>query len=146
MGERSHRVLNESGTVINLNQFHARGQAWLNLGDFCLHSVNHLQGIFARTHHHDTANHFTFAIQIDHATTQLSTDLNMGNVFEQERRFVRRHHTQGQSFKVRQLGYIPFDRHAIFRLALLNHRGTQRHRTLLQSGLHLAKRNAITAQ
>ena len=77
---------NELRTVVSWNDRHAGRQGWFDLLKFGLHAFDHRERVFARTHDHDAADGLALAVQLRNAASLVRSDLNPGDVLDQDRR------------------------------------------------------------
>jgi hypothetical protein len=75
-----HCPLNQSGSVVDGNDFHPLGQAGLQALELGLDGGNGLQRVLTRAHHNHAACGFTFAIKFTNASTHLRPELDTRHV------------------------------------------------------------------
>ena len=77
-------AFNQSGTVVNRHDFHTFGKTRLKGFQFGFHTVNGFLGVFAKAHHHDATDGFTFAIQLGNTPAHLRTYIDIRHIFQQQ--------------------------------------------------------------
>jgi hypothetical protein len=70
----------EFGAVVGGDQFHAGGQAGLDLFQPGFHAIDYGQGILTLANDHDAGDHFAVAIEIGHAAAHVRTERDGSHV------------------------------------------------------------------
>src|SRR5690606_17835793 len=79
MAQRIDGAFDKAAAVVEGLDGNAGGETGGELGDFLLHSVDHLHGVFAGAHHNDAADHFA-AIDVERAAAEVATHLDHSDV------------------------------------------------------------------
>src|SRR5665213_2713644 len=86
--QRGDGIFDQGAAVVSRNNFHARRQRGFYLLEFLFDAINHRQRIFAVTHDHDAADHFTFAVQFSHSPPQVRAEVNRADILDIHRRAI----------------------------------------------------------
>ena len=66
-------AFNKAASIIEGNNRNTFGQARCDISELFLHALDHLHGILARAHDHDSAHDFA-AIDIQRASAEIASD------------------------------------------------------------------------
>ena len=75
-----HRTLNQAGTIIDRHDFHTLRQPGLECLQLGFDAINGFLRILAKTHDHDAAHRFTFAIEFGNAPAHLRPDVDVRHI------------------------------------------------------------------
>ena len=77
--------LDQFRPVIGGDDFNPGGQRGFQLGQFCFHGFNDVEGILAVPHHHDAADNVPFAIEVGYAAAHLRSQCDLRHISQQDR-------------------------------------------------------------
>ena len=118
-----HGAVNQRGTVIGLNDFHAVRKARLEGIESCLDRTDRFRGVLAPAHDHHAANHLALAVQLHNTPAHLWPDAHVGDVSNDDRCALLIHAERdvGQVFGAAEVTAGP---HHVLGFGHLHHRTT----------------------
>ena len=82
---RPDGVLDELRPVVGRHHLDALRERGLQLLELRLDALDHVQGVLARAHHDDAADHVSLAVEVRHAPPQLGTERDRRHVLHEHR-------------------------------------------------------------
>ena len=84
--EGADRVLDQPGSIVTGDDFHAGRQRSGNLRELLLDAGDHIQRVRAVAHHHNAAGGFALAVPLRHAAPHIRAERYRSEVADQDRR------------------------------------------------------------
>ena len=120
MGQGLDGVFNQLRTIVDRNNLHACGQAFLHFRQFGLYRVNGAERVFTRAHNDYPARHLALAVELGDAAPDRRSPAHAGDVGEQHRHAAAR--SDNHLVKVVDGLQVAGGAHHIFGFAKLEHR------------------------
>ncbi len=101
--EVGDRAIDQPRAVVHGDHLHAVRQAAAQCGQACLDRCDHLAGITAVTHDHDSADRFALAVEIGDAPARRRSEAQVGDVAQQDRATLDEHPGRGRAERIQRL-------------------------------------------